>query len=123
MVKLTLETMKENYPDRYATLASNWKENNITDLDLILETWPEIEYDDCTITAVTDSVDQYGIAIEDIGLASNLDYMDQPNKALPINLFDYGFDVWMDGNRGTQYQTDNEVYSMSDAEYWNFNFR
>ena len=51
--------------------------------------------------------------------------MTQPTKALPINLFDYGFDVWIDGNRGTIYQQQNEVYDREgeDGEYWNWTFR
>jgi len=63
--------------------------------------------------------------------------MPQPTMALPISLFNYGYDVYIDGNRGTIY---NDITSATkevddkgekkevplereDEEYWQFDFR
>ena len=63
--------------------------------------------------------------------------MPQPTMALPISLFNYGYDVYIDGNRGTKYNsvtsatkevddngTKKEVtLTRDDEEYWQFDFR
>lgn len=54
---------------------------------------------------------------------SSGDQMPMPTDALPMALFYEGFDVWLDGNRGTLYQTENTVYNRKQKEYWAFNGR
>jgi len=63
--------------------------------------------------------------------------MPQPTMALPISLFNYGYDVYIDGNRGTKYNiitsATKEVddkgekkevpLEREDEEYWQFDFR
>ena len=96
------------------------------DLDELKESlpaWGDDEADECTATMITNSINEYAKAVEALGTAEASDAMTQPTKALPINLFDYGFDVWIDGNRGTIYQQQNEVYTRDDAEYWDWTFR
>ena len=49
--------------------------------------------------------------------------MEQPAKALPISLFDYGFDVWIDGNRGTPGNDKHDSLKEGTAEYWAWDMR
>jgi hypothetical protein len=46
--------------------------------------------------------------------------MPEPSTALPIALFNEGFDVWLDGNRGTIYQRGHKSLDNTSAEYWDF---
>jgi pimeloyl-ACP methyl ester carboxylesterase len=38
----------------------------------------------------------------------------------PISLYKAGFDVWIDGNRGTIYQRGHDNAEITQEEYWNF---
>ena len=38
-------------------------------------------------------------------------------------MFDYGFDVWVDGNRGTPGNDENEDLDSTSAEYWAWDMR
>ena len=46
--------------------------------------------------------------------------MPEASDALQIMLFNYGYDVWWDGNRGTMYQRGSDEDEVDD--YWNFDF-
>ena len=121
-----LATIKADLPDRWETLSAYWLEEGIVDLETVLKglpEWGEDEGDACMATAIKNGITEYGKAVEDIGTAENFDAMSQPTKALPINLFDYGFDVWIDGNRGSLYQQQNADWTRSDSQYWDFTFR
>ena len=37
-------------------------------------------------------------------------------------ILEAGFDVWIDGNRGTLYQRDHINESIDEKEYWDFSF-
>lgn len=125
-LRTTLETMKEDLPDRWETLSKFWLDEEIVDLETLLEglpEWGEDEADECMVTDIKNGVTEYGKSVADIGTADNFNAMSQPTKALPINLFDYGFDVWIDGNRGSIYQQQNADWTRNNAEYWDFTFR
>jgi len=46
--------------------------------------------------------------------------MPEPSESLPIFLFNAGFDVWIDGNRGSIYQRGHKDASIIPEKYWNF---
>ena len=48
--------------------------------------------------------------------------MDEPYHPLPIALVERGFDVWIDGNRGSTYQRKHESFDVTNDEYWDFSF-
>ena len=59
------------------------------------------------------------------GEATNKDLEDSPlpppGRSLITMLFDAGFDVWWDGNRGTLYNRETtDGTTTEDAEYWDF---
>ena len=43
-------------------------------------------------------------------------------QALPLHLFDRGFDVWMASNRGTKYCQNHTSLAIDDPEFWNFSW-
>lgn len=42
-------------------------------------------------------------------------------KSIPIALHDEGYDIWLDGNRGTIYQRGHK-YPVSQEIYWDFSY-
>jgi len=44
------------------------------------------------------------------------------HDAMPIMLLDAGYDVWIDGHRGSKYQRDHQDASISPEKYWDFSF-
>ena len=73
---------------------------------------------ECAGQALDDSIKLYLMSVADIGEQSNLNKMEQPSKALPISLFDYGFDVWVDGNRGTSGNDKHVSLDRATEDYW-----
>jgi len=41
---------------------------------------------------------------------------------LSLELVDRGYDVWVTNSRGTVFSNSHEVYTIKDAQYWNFTF-
>ena len=61
------------------------------------------------------------------GEATNKDLADSPmppaGKSLVTQLFDAGFDVWFDGNRGTLYNRETtDGSTIDDADYWDWSY-
>ena len=44
------------------------------------------------------------------------------SESIPSMLFWEGYDIWLDGNRGTEYQKGHTNANISDADYWDFSF-
>jgi lysosomal acid lipase/cholesteryl ester hydrolase len=42
------------------------------------------------------------------------------HDSIPISLINAGFDVWLDGNRGTLYQRETTPEQLEEAEFWDF---
>ena len=55
----------------------------------------------------------YILAAADFGEDSNEEAMPMPTNALPVELLYQGYDVWIDGNRGTLYQSENTLYNRN----------
>ena len=75
----------------------------------------------CAAQKLSDSVAEYIMAVSDEGWRSE-EAMPLPTKPLPLSLFDYGYDVWVDGNRGTVYQY-GDVEGRGDSANWQWDFR
>ena len=43
-------------------------------------------------------------------------------KAIPFELFDAGFDVWLASNRGTKYSTKHTSLDWTEPEYWSWSW-
>ena len=71
----------------------------------------------CAQSTVDEKISQYILAMEE-GMGDTR--MPEPSKALPIKLFDSGFDVWIDGNRGATYQKGYDESKITPADYWDF---
>lgn len=75
---------------------------------------------------MSDSLTEYLSAVADEGWRSE-EAMRSPTAPLPVALFDYGYDVWVDGNRGTEYQYGGEGIGDEtgrlDADNWDWDFR
>jgi len=124
---LYLETIKADLPERYERIAKYWKKNNDLDLDEILKKSQEEQesadeadkFKPCQKKKVSDEVAQYALAIKKLGKPENDEPMPQPSEALPIELFNLGHDVWIDGNRGTLYNN----AGSSSSGWWDFDSR
>lgn len=46
--------------------------------------------------------------------------MPEPHVSLPIRLFDEGYDVWIDGNRGGLYQRGHSDEDITQEKYWDW---
>ena len=57
-------------------------------------------------------------AIEDDGDI----FMPQPGGTPAFWLASEGYDVWLDGNRGTLYQRHHKNESITEEEYWDFSY-
>jgi hypothetical protein len=73
---------------------------------------------DCLNKEITDKMELLSKAYY-LGEDSN-EPMLEPSKGVPVALLDAGFDVWIDGNRGTMYQRGHEDRNISEEEYWDF---
>jgi len=47
-------------------------------------------------------------------------FVDPASNAIPLRLYDDGFDVWFANNRGTRYSTKHDTYDYKSKEYWDF---
>lgn len=56
-------------------------------------------------------------------LCSSSDWlMNSPDKALGYMLADAGLDVWILNSRGNSYSSENQHFTESESEYWNWSF-
>jgi hypothetical protein len=129
---------------RWAELSKYWKEENIVDLEQLLtyltdeaakaaeeeadaasgteateQTQAEKDEATCASQQLSDSLAEYIMAVENEGWRSS-EPMPLPTKPLPVSLFDYGYDVWVDGNRGTTYQDGGKDRTLADTWTWDF---
>jgi pimeloyl-ACP methyl ester carboxylesterase len=82
--------------------------------------------EECGETSAAESLEQYRVAMTEN--TKDDDKFASPD-ALPLFLFNYGFDVWINSNRGTVFNqkhtkdTANARYiDSSPAEFWDFNW-
>lgn len=143
-----LDTYMEKHPKRWETLYAKWKENTdnaagIAVLDKILEehnhghshgdgshthrlrnlSGDHAVTSECAQGTMDYFFERYDAVVKDIDTPAQFDKMEEYNKNTPITLFNYGFDVWVAGHRGTLYNTENSKASKSDAAYWNFSYK
>ena len=83
------------------------------------ETQARVDGDFCTSQRIEDSLTEYFMALDNLEWRSE-EQMPSPTKPLPLGLFDEGYDVWIDGNRGTVYQYGDKDRSSSDTWQWDF---
>lgn len=119
---------KDSNEERWDRLAEYWLENNDFDLNKALDDAPEVEEKEgdaqaCLEAQINFMNERYNMAIEVLGTLKEDDPMPEPSEAIPIELFNYGFDVWVDGNRGTLYNDQHESLTRSDAAYWDFSYK
>ena len=47
-------------------------------------------------------------------------HMPQQSESIPVQLLEAGFDVWMEGNRGTKFQRGHSKKGNSKSNFWKF---
>ena len=140
-----LYTLKEENPSRWERLSTYWKadEEVTVDLEATLKTLigegePKEEDGDskegdvapkkedlpdaCTQQKLSNSIAAYNKSVAMLGTDEDSKPMEEPSVSLVVQLFNYGFDVWVDGNRGSLYQR-GKSEDQSEEDYWNFTFR
>ena len=92
------------------------------DLEMVLKESPKTTLEGdalaCALTFIDEQIDQYEISLVE-GLEDTR--MPAPSDAIPLMMYNYGFDIWWDGNRGTTYQRDFDPDMVTDETYWDFN--
>lgn len=126
--------IKAVYPDVWDNLVTVAAEDEEepTDLEALYTeaglTAQALSQDD--IDCVRLGMDEWWAGLEKAGFGTDMEDGDEQfriESSLPIYLFDHGYDVWMNGNRGTYFNrkhvNDGVDASYSDySEYWDFDF-
>lgn len=126
---------KDAMPKRWNRVAEYWLENDDFDLNKALEDAPAVEgleadEQACLEANINFMNERYMMAVaslgtvdEETGKVLENEPMPEPSEAIPIELFNFGFDVWIEGNRGSIYNSENETLSRADQAYWNFSYK
>ena len=75
---------------------------------------------ECLKAEVEDMIKLYANAVDDLTLMDEM--MPETHASLPMALLERGFDVWLDGNRGTMYQRGHTEEDIYEEDYWDFSF-
>jgi len=99
------------------------KDDYKVDLDEVLESLTDPDLDaaasECMDPIVEDITAAYIQTLE-----GNTDDLMKPyHPAIPIMILDAGYDVWIDGNRGTTYQRGNLDLDWVEDEFWDFSYK
>ena len=83
--------------------------------------------DDGTAACIQQTVDDYAAAFSKTQLRDDEteDSIFVTTSTLPVYLFDHGYDIWLNGNRGTFAQTETLTDSepkWDNPEYWQFDY-
>ena len=121
---LWISRLKERMPQKWAALNEQFKKSEEDgglgiDLDVVLKESPDstLEGDElaCALTIIDEQINTYEASLVE-GLEDTP--IPAPSEAIPLMMYNYGFDIWWDGNRGTKYQRDVDPDVVTD--YWDF---
>jgi hypothetical protein len=112
--------MLEEYPKVWKDLSkllkadkAVWKEQ---DLRAIVENPANFEESqECLEFGAREMLDIYNLVLAKKDMTVQDLY-----RSIPVALWDAGYDVWIDGNRGTTYNRGHVNADISQKEYWDF---
>jgi len=118
--KLYLQSLKDKSKELWEASKIGMNRENIN-LEKELNNAPDVSEKgdelECLQRKVDDLVMNLEFALEE---GKNDVKMPPINDALPIHLFNHGFDVWIVGNRGTLYQRGHYNDKITEDKYWDF---
>jgi len=123
MLYMILDNLK-SVNDAWTSLTKSMSKTYEVDLDKVLESLTDPDLDsaasECMDPIVEDITAAYIQTLE--GDADDL--MEPYHPAIPIMILDAGYDVWIDGNRGTTYQRGNvDLDWEEDDEFWDYSYK
>lgn len=104
-----LSAIKERMPDVWTQMVSDYKEKAIgIDLEAYLNDNDVVSTEDDEDTCLLDLIDET-LTMYEQALEKGDAPLEEPHKSLPISLLEAGYDVWINGFRGTKYQREHET--------------
>ena len=116
--KTVLEMIKKDYPKVLKSLKPKLVDpvsGAPIDLSTLVDSDEFLADEECQTGKYSDMANMYQV------LMANGTYNDL-SDSIPQRFFDEGYDIWIEGNRGTVYQDGHANPDISAKDYWDFSF-